>query len=430
MNTKANSICLSFCVTKFAFALLLMWLLTDKEGNAQNFWQQTNGPDEAEVYALVINSSGHIFAGTSGSGVFRSTNNGDNWAAVNSGLTNTYVSALAINSSGHIFAGIYRDGIFGSDGGVFRSTNNGNSWTAVYSGLPNTGVYALAINTSGHIFVGTVRRGIFRSLNNGDSWTAVGLPNTIVSGLAINSSGHIFAGTSSGVFRSTNNGNSWTAVNSGLPNTVSDLAINSSGHIFAVVFSGPQGGGGIFRSTNNGDSWTPSLPNRYFDALAINSSGHIFAGGDEVVFLSTNNGDSWTNVGSGLPKYDTVPALAINSSGYIFAGTIGGVVYRSVQSTTAVKTDIEFRSTFELTQNYPNPFNPSTTIEYALPKPEQVELKVYDILGHDVRTLVSGRQPAGKYRVLFEAKDLPAGLYFYRIKAGEFLQTKKFMLLK
>jgi hypothetical protein len=85
---------------------------------------------------------------------------------------------------------------------------------------------------------------------------------------------------------------------------------------------------------------------------------------------------------------------------------------------------------FELAQNYPNPFNPSTTIEYALPKPSDVDLIVYNILGKEVQTLVNGEQPAGKHRVQLDRKGLPSGIYFYRIEAGEFVQTKKMLIVR
>ncbi|MCS7211837.1 MAG: T9SS type A sorting domain-containing protein [Chloroherpetonaceae bacterium] len=85
---------------------------------------------------------------------------------------------------------------------------------------------------------------------------------------------------------------------------------------------------------------------------------------------------------------------------------------------------------FALFQNYPNPVNPSTTIRYALPTAAMVSLKVYDVLGREVATLVSERQAAGEYAVPFNATGLASGVYFYRLQAGSYVETKKMMLAK
>jgi|GEM_PF-1257941 len=85
---------------------------------------------------------------------------------------------------------------------------------------------------------------------------------------------------------------------------------------------------------------------------------------------------------------------------------------------------------FELKQNYPNPFNPGTKIVFNLPKAVDVQLTIYNILGQEVGTLVDERLAAGEYDITFEARDLAAGLYFYRIQAGSFIETKKMLLVK
>ncbi len=85
---------------------------------------------------------------------------------------------------------------------------------------------------------------------------------------------------------------------------------------------------------------------------------------------------------------------------------------------------------FALRQNYPNPFNPVTNIEFDLPKSEFVNLVVFNTLGQEVKTLVNETKPAGSYRVDFDASGLPSGAYFYRITAGDFVQTNKMMLVK
>jgi hypothetical protein len=100
------------------------------------------------------------------------------------------------------------------------------------------------------------------------------------------------------------------------------------------------------------------------------------------------------------------------------------------QKVTDVKTNTVTNRTFALSQNYPNPFNPATTITYELPTAGWVTLKVYDILGREVQTLVNNRQVAGSHSVAFNASRLTSGIYFYRMQCRNFMQTKKFVLLK
>lgn len=83
-----------------------------------------------------------------------------------------------------------------------------------------------------------------------------------------------------------------------------------------------------------------------------------------------------------------------------------------------------------LSQNYPNPFNPTTVINYQLPVSGKVTLKVYDLLGRELATLVNDRENAGSYSVKFDGSRLASGIYFYRLQAGSFSQTKKLMLVK
>ncbi|MCO6472379.1 MAG: T9SS type A sorting domain-containing protein, partial [Melioribacteraceae bacterium] len=85
---------------------------------------------------------------------------------------------------------------------------------------------------------------------------------------------------------------------------------------------------------------------------------------------------------------------------------------------------------YELTQNYPNPFNPTTKISFSLPQADVVTLKVYDILGSEVATLVNEKLEAGVYEFNFNASNLPSGAYIYRIQTDNFQSTKKMMLLK
>ena len=87
-------------------------------------------------------------------------------------------------------------------------------------------------------------------------------------------------------------------------------------------------------------------------------------------------------------------------------------------------------TSYRLDQNYPNPFNPTTTIEYALPSASHVVLKVYNLIGESVATLVDESRPAGIYRVRYNASGMPSGVYIYKLEAGDFTAAKKLVLLK
>jgi len=100
-----------------------------------------------------------------------------------------------------------------------------------------------------------------------------------------------------------------------------------------------------------------------------------------------------------------------------------------IDTTVGIK-DFSVPTEFILNQNYPNPFNPSTTIKYQIPELNFVAIKVYDVLGNEIATLVSEEKPMGSYEVEFDANRLTSGVYFCQLKAGDFVSTKKMILTK
>ena len=95
-----------------------------------------------------------------------------------------------------------------------------------------------------------------------------------------------------------------------------------------------------------------------------------------------------------------------------------------------VKTPAEIPSNFYLSQNYPNPFNPTTSIKFSIPRSSFVSIKVYDILGREIKSLVNEEKSPGVYTVKFDGSTLVSGIYFYRLHAGNYTETKKFILMK
>ncbi len=108
---------------------------------------------------------------------------------------------------------------------------------------------------------------------------------------------------------------------------------------------------------------------------------------------------------------------------------INGIVYGDT-TITGIEDKINPVSSFSLSQNYPNPFNPATTIRYDIGKPGQVTLKIFDILGNEITTLINEYKPSGNYSINFDGGNLASGIYYYQLKAGDFTATKKFVLMK
>ena len=396
-------------------------------------WEQTKGLNGRTVYCFAA-SGANLLAGTD-NGIFLSTNNGSNWTASNTGLpNNTFVSSFIVNGT-DIFAG--------TNTGIYHSTNNGTTWTEDNIGLGgmDIGINALAIEPDGkgsvNLFAGTADGLLHLSTNNGAFWTDVNVSlASPVSVLFVSPNGtggtNLFAGTFEDILLITLT--SLEVVNTGLTNSpyISSFAMFNTETNTQNLFAGTEGDG-ILLSKNYGKSWMAvNLGLTNLDILSLTVSGqNLFAGTDNGgVFLSENNG-SWTIVNTGLPIVN-VMSLSVDGT-YLFAGTNGKGVWRRPLSEmiTAVKNQKNnLPTSFYLQQNYPNPFNPSTTISYSVPKSSLVTIKVYDILGREIKTIINEEKSTGNYSIQFNGNSLPSGIYFYRMQAGSFAETKKLILMK
>jgi len=409
----------------FVFVVILHFIFNTDNCSAQ--WVQTNCPYGETINSLAYSGT-ELFAGTAGGGVFISQNNGESWTAVNNGLTNLYVEAL-IASGTNIFAGTWGSG-------VFLSTNSGSSWTAVNNGLASSKYIHCFVFSGTKLFAGThyfsSGGGIYFSTNNGTNWTYSGLTAHSVKTLAVPGS-NLFAGTDSypfgtgGAWISTDNGTNWSAA--GLTNQYV-WSITSSG---SYLFAGTNGA--VYSSINNGTNWTVAANtglNGQEIKLAV-SGAYLFAGTNNGIYLSTNNGASWLSKNQGFTNNPNGPNVWVTlfANNYIFAGTNISVWRRSFADIVGIKQISGLMpSSYSLSQNYPNPFNPSTNLEFGISKLGFVSLKIYDLLGKEVVTLVNEKLNPGKYSVEFDGSSLTSGVYFYRLTTDGFSDTKRMMLLK
>jgi hypothetical protein len=377
------------------------------------------------ITSLTANEN-YIFAGTmTGTGVYHSSDDGNNWTQTGlSVFGGTHVWSLAI-SGVNLFAG--------TDIGVFISTNNGTNWTQ--TSLTGKAVYSLAINGN-YIFAGiynsTNPRGIYLSTNNGLNWVQTSMNTQSVFSL-VNNGNNIFAGTwGSGVYISTNNGTNWdqTALNN---QYIYSLAISENS-----IFVGTRDSG-VFFSSNSGMNWSQTTFNNHSVKSMVFSGNNIFAGSLNYpapfggVRLSTNYGVNWIVKNEGFYVNLSVYALLIKNN-YIFAGTEGRCVYRRPLSELVDIQNIstEIPTGFSLSQNYPNPFNSQTKITFEIQNETQdiASLRIFDITGREVATLVNEQLATGTYSVDFDGTNFPSGIYLYRLTAGDYKETKRMVLVK
>ncbi len=216
--------------------------------------------------------------------------------------------------------------------------------------------------------------------------------------------------------------------------------------MYSIYFTSPNTGyaGGenvLLKTTNAGDNWTNlGIPNIWIFSIRFYDQNTGYVTGGNIILKTTNAGVFWLNQFQPAYKhlYSIYPASAntvytVGANGTILKTTTGGVPIgiKPISSSIPKK--------YILYQNYPNPFNPTTKIKFSIPflplsKGEaegvRVRLRIYDLLGREVTTLIDENLQPGTYEVEWNVNRFASGVYFYQLRAGDFVQTKKLVLLK
>jgi len=402
------------------------------------------------------------------------------WIRTFGGSSDDYgYSVQQTKDLGYILVGITNSfGSGGSDVWLIKTNSFGDTlWTKTYGGIDNDGGYSVKQTTDGGFIVAgyaTLARyrsdwWLIKTNVSGDTlWTKIFVGNGSFQGDYGNSvelttdGGYIVGGTINGgsapftepsliktdslgeiLWSRDFNSGSFYASGEAVKQTI------DSGYILVGGYSGYGYLGLIINKIDDDGNlvWSKLINNSYgFAVQQTKDEGFIISGSvgitDSLLLVRTDFAGSilWTktyNSGCGYSVQQTA------DDGYIITGRrlwFSGINNLWLIKTTTDIVEVDpsngsIPSAFSMSQNFPNPFNPTTSIRFQIPEREFVTLKVYDILGREVEILVNQEKPAGSYEVQFnshsvEGRNLTSGIYFYKLSAGEYSETKKMILLR
>jgi photosystem II stability/assembly factor-like uncharacterized protein len=410
--------------------ILFFLLLVTQICFAQWFWQNplSQGNTLNEIYAFDQNSA--IAVGEAGT-IIKTSDGGNSWVSLTSGGSDRLNSVYFIDSN--------TGWIVGNNGTILKTTNGGTSWLQQISGVtdPLFSVFFINLNSG---WIAGEDGTILKTTNGGTNWVfQQGVFPKYVESIYFNDENN---GCAAGIdydgnnyfgviIKTTDGGASWTTQYSGY--WLLSLYFTNSNTAWAA-------GAGIILNTNDGGtSWNPQITGTSYQLYSVHFSDSNFGwavgydgnASSGIILNTTDGGINWnpTTVGADTVLYsvqfaDLNNGWAVGDNGAILHTTNGGVSFVEEEHIDEVPTE------FILLQNYPNPFNPTTKIRYSVPQSSNVTIKVFDILGNEIETLINEEKPVGTYEITWYAANLPSGIYFYTINAGNFIETKKMILMK
>jgi len=386
-----------------------------------NFTQYDIGFTEIVVNAYNFNPN-TIYATTSAA-VYKSINGGVNWGIIRNSANNDIVySQFTNNSTGYVLSGNSAGCI------VSITTNSGSSWINKQTSYNYLTKLHFLNPSTGWLLGGL--EGILKTTNGGTNWinylTGQGTGNHKDIFFIDENTGWTVCNSVNYIFRTTNGGVNWLTLNIGSVNFFNSIN-------FINKDTGWMAGNTIIKTTNSGINWVfqgISASGALNCIKFVNAETGWAVGDGGGIYFSSNGGSNWTQQTT-LTFNNLYSVSFVNpNTGYI-AGNGGTVLKTTNGGYVWVKeSNIEIPKNHSLSQNYPNPFNPTTRISFDLPKAGLVTIKVFDVLGKEMETLVNESLKPGTYEAAFDGSQYPSGVYFYRLSTKGFTETKRMVLIK
>lgn len=404
---------------KKLFTLIAVFLIIASATNAQ--WVESlNKP--TQCFRAVNNTT--IYAGCT-SNIYKTTNEGVNWSLLYT--LNQTVNCIVQVSPEYTF-------YVASGSDLYTTTNYGVNWTLVHT-WPGLQVLTLQyIGTTPPVLLAGLSDGVYRSTDDGVSWDIPQLGGKRINEIKSDPVGSgVYASTSSGFYKTTNNGVSWNSITQSTQYNVNffrRMGLNSNNQ--SVYVAGITGG--FLYSTNTGVNWYKMSQASILSGEVLNNDNYIL--GDTLGRVFHINIDAPLTLWDKFVGLPSTPIQALcKSTNYVFAGSTGTTGQKIWRAPVSYVIDVkqissEVPDKYKLEQNFPNPFNPYTTILYTISTKGLVTLKVYDLLGREVASLVNETQTPGTYTVDWNASNNPSGVYFYRLQTNNFTDTKRMVLVK
>lgn len=423
------------------------YLALQRSTNLGNNWNGIQPPNSSSAgfyapFVVCRSNPNTLYAGSNY--VHKSTNQGSSWTLMNGGQTLDGNPLLVLTGSNSSTDTVYAaTSPVSSRGNVFVTFNGGTSWNNITGTLPDRYLTDIAVapTNASTVYVTVAGFGsshLFKSTNAGQTWTDIGssLPDAPAFSVIVDplNENNIFFGNDITVYASSDAGNTWFEYSNGLPEAVFvyDLNILASNHKLRVATHG----NGVYEAdimvpveliSFTGVSENNEITLNWATATELNNHGfEIERSVDNKEFI-TRGFVEGSGTSTEMHKYSFTED-ALNGTLYY---RLKQIDYNGNYSySESIEINSVYASNFQLYQNYPNPFNPSTKIKYAITEQAFISLKVYDALGNEVSTLVNEVKPTGNYEVEFNGTGLSSGVYFYKLNAGSFVETKKMVLLK